>query len=202
MIRLSGSSLLGRIWRWGMNILKDVYEFIQAVSKQWLFLLGIVPILLTYFFPKLKKYISDRILKIIAVICLFIAIFLAWQDEHEKWKDEHDKRTKIELQLTLVKHKEEIRFQIAKFIEEGNKLKKSCETETERVDLKLLYEDWAKRVVKYLSFIDPSYIPIFDGAIGQRYGGIGPRVNEDIWNLVNIRNKVLEKIMEEQKRSN
>jgi len=84
MNRLNNLSPIRRKWRWGMDTFKDIYEFIRAVLKQWLFLLGIVPTLLTYFFPKLKIYISERILKIIAIICLSIAIFLAWQIQYRK----------------------------------------------------------------------------------------------------------------------
>ena len=91
-----------------------------------------------------------------------------------------------------------IRQRISNFIEEGNQLKESCRTEIERTDLKPLYDNWVKRVIEYLSPLDPSYIPRLNMIVIGR-GSIGPKINEDIWNFVNAKNQVLIKIIEERK---
>jgi hypothetical protein len=97
------------------------------------------------------------------------------------------------------RHETNIQLRISGFVDEGNKLKEDCMTEVERLDLKPLHEEWVKKVTEYLSSIDPSYAPRFKMIPIGKGGGIGPKVNEDIWNDINVKNQVLIEILKERK---
>jgi hypothetical protein len=68
--------------------MSDLLEFFRAVFSNWLATVGVILTILSFFQPLIEKYfkwtVSARILWTIGGICLLIAIYQAWSDEHQK----------------------------------------------------------------------------------------------------------------------
>src|SRR5262245_33941497 len=70
--------------------MSDLFEFLRAVFSWWLAYIGIIFTVLPFFQPAIRKYLnlkvrlSPRFLWSLAVLCMLVAIYQAWSDEHQK----------------------------------------------------------------------------------------------------------------------
>jgi hypothetical protein len=93
------------------------------------------------------------------------------------------------------------RAQVGAFLEEGNKIKARCDSVEPLPNLAAHADKWAAETAAGLKAIDPSYAARFEGATGLTYTRTIndqplPKINNDVWNWVNVRTEALSRILE------
>lgn len=75
-----------------MQVLSDIVRFGGAVISHWVAIFGIASLAFAFWLRSTKKTnIPDIIFWCVAIICLFLAFFLTWNDEHNKWIAENNR---------------------------------------------------------------------------------------------------------------
>lgn len=79
----------------------NLWYFIKAVVWQWVTAVGIVLTLIEVYEARLHRHrkVPQSVLRIAILLCIVVAVFTAFQDEHEKVAFEQDKVAKLEKQL-------------------------------------------------------------------------------------------------------
>jgi hypothetical protein len=112
------------------------------------------------------------------------------RDEVQSLREQLDERQKLLDRETL-----------SRFLAEGNSIKAECDSLEDRPYLNAKASKWASDTSNALRSIDDSYAARFEGTAGVSYSrSIGgkalPKMNEDVWNFVNIRTDALARILE------
>jgi hypothetical protein len=116
MIKLNSSSPLRKKWRWGMDTILDIKDFILAIVKHWYLLVsgGFVVFIIDLYQRFKGKSIPWRSYLIMLLMCLIVASFLVWRDERNEKNKLISEKATVESQQPVAKLPFDLQIRVVK----------------------------------------------------------------------------------------
>ena len=181
--------------------MKIFLSFFKGVLSHWILLMGgIVSVSLTFLERVGHSRVPNGIFYLTSVLCILVASFLTWRDQHASAQEAIAARDLLQVTLDDRARRKAIREQLGAFLEDGRQLRGACSNE-QAPPPNAEADIWSQKSEDFLrQNLGESYVARFhnDAGLPLSMNSIVSIPHRKLWGGIHTRMARLEQFIQEQ----